>query len=150
MLGLGGEEVVSSRQGPLTGQVVGSVDEVFRVRLLDIKARKTLYWMRWRRWSEERGKVKGCGLRAGAGWTWAVGGDNRRTMARSAVESDLSVYVRGGRREMCVVVTLFDAGFGEVSWEGQSSVSSTRQRLTSNGRDPLPVSAPLSLSRSPT
>lgn len=49
-------------------QVVGSVDRVLRVRLLEFKARKTLYWMRWRRWSEESGKVKGWGSKARCGW----------------------------------------------------------------------------------
>lgn len=46
MLGLRGWRVVSSKQGPKTGQVVVSTHVVFRVRLMEMKARKTLYWMR--------------------------------------------------------------------------------------------------------
>lgn len=61
MSGLRGKIVVSLRQGLVKVQIVGSVGTVFRVRLLNSKARKVLYWMRWRRWSEEKGKVKGWG-----------------------------------------------------------------------------------------
>lgn len=74
-------------------QIVESGGRMWRVRLLDTKARKTLYWMRWRRWSEERGKVKGWGSEVGGGWMWAVGDDPGRTMVRLAVEGDMPVYV---------------------------------------------------------
>jgi hypothetical protein len=62
-----GKRIVSSRQALFKEQTARSVGRVLRVRLLVIKARKTLYWMRWRRWSEGRGKIKGWGSRVNGG-----------------------------------------------------------------------------------
>jgi hypothetical protein len=47
--------------------------------------------MRWRRWSEERGKVKGWGSKTTGEWMWAVDGVPRRAVPL-AVEGDMPVY----------------------------------------------------------
>lgn len=133
---------MSSKQGPNTGQVDGSDDTVFRVRLMEMKARKTLYWMRWRRLSEGRGKAKsncwGTEPVVTTWPTWAMGCDNGKTVACSAVAGT----VKCGRRDMHIVMSVF------VSWE-ELSTSSTRQRLTSNGSKSWSTSASLPFNRCP-
>lgn len=133
---------MSSKQGPNTGQVVGSDDTVFRVRLMEIKARKTLYWMRWRRLSEGSGKAKSnCWGTEPVVTTWprcAVGCDIGKSVTCLAIAKT----VKCGGRDLHKVMSTF------VSWE-ELSTSSTRQRLTSNGSKSWSASASLPFSRCP-
>lgn len=71
-------------------QLVRSPVGVLMARLFVMKARNTLCWMRWRRWSEDRGKVKCWESGVEDGQRWAVSRGTLRAMVCSAVESDVS------------------------------------------------------------
>jgi hypothetical protein len=90
----------------------------FRVRLLETKARKTLYWTRWRRWSVERGKM----IEGGVRFAWVR--LSACLVALSGTLDDNAVlWVPGGRLLVDEEITV---PFVSLKSSGESS----RQRVT--------------------
>jgi hypothetical protein len=90
----------------------------FKVRLLETKARKTLYWTRWSRWSAERGKM----IKGGVGFVWVRLCDCPVALT-GTLDDNAVLWVPGGRLLVDEEITV---PFVSLKSSGESS----RQRVT--------------------